>query len=534
MKRLAFFLASLATLVASSAHAARPKLVVLLVVDQMRADYIDSYGAAWKGGLHRLTTQGAYFTNAAYPYLQTITCAGHATVSTGSYPYAHGMVQNAWFDRASGKSVTCTEDAGKSLISYGTPVPGGDSAQRLLVPSLADEMRAQLFPAPRVVTLSLKARSAIMMAGHGGTSVAWTDGGALVTSRAFAQAPVPALTESLKRLPIAWDKVPAWTPLLPPKAYAFADDAPEEHSPSGWTRTFPHKLQGASVGETMANWTRSPYADEYFGNLAIEMVKAMKLGQGPGADFLGVSFSVLDLVGHAYGPRSHEVQDVLARLDVTLGHLLAALDQAVGKNNYVVALTADHGVSPLPEQVTPTGVSAGRLPFARLKADLEAAIAKEVGGQNNVAAMVYTDLYLGRGVYGKLAAKPGALERVLAAVRKVPGIAAAFAADQLLTPKRSDGELQYAAQLSYHPERSGDIVIVPAPYWIAADAGTTHGTANGYDQRVPIIFMGAGIKAGRQARRVSPADIAPSLGHILGVTLSHADGEVLPELQAAH
>jgi arylsulfatase A-like enzyme len=217
----------------------------------------------------------------------------------------------------------------------------------------------------------------------------------------------------------------------------------------------------------------------------------------------------------------------------TCGALLAGLDAAVGKNNYVVALTADHGVSPLPEQMAETGVSAGRVPFGLLKAELEAALAKEVGGQNNVAAVLYTDVYLAPGVSSKLVAKPGAVQRVLAVLRKVPGVQAAFHADQLLAPKKSESELQYATALSYHPERSGDIVFVPAPYWIATGTGTTHGSANAYDQRVPVIFMGAGIKKGRQARRVSPADIAPTLGHLVGVTLSRADGQILPEVQNA-
>lgn len=512
-----------------SEAARKPKLVVVLVADQMRADYVDLYGKSWRGGLARLFTQGAYFTNASYPYLQTITCAGHATVSTGAYPHIHGLIQNAWFDRATAKNVSCTDDPSQPLVTYSVPIAGGESPHRLLVSTLADEMREQLRPSPRVVSFSLKARSAIMLAGHKATSVAWTDAGALVTSKAFSPVPVLAIAQHLARFPVNWDKVPAWTKSSPPSAYAFTDEGLAEYPPKGWTPSFPHKLQGSTQLETMANWTRSPLADDYFAHMALQTVKSMKLGQTPATDYLAISFSVLDLVGHAYGPRSHEVQDVLLRLDKSLGRLFAGLDGAVGKNNYVVVLTADHGVAPLPEQMTQEGQNAGRIDIPRVAAALEAATVKEIGGKNNVVAAVYTDLYLAPGAYQKVLGKPGAIERVLAALKTQPGVADAFHAQQLANPRVAQSDLQKAAALSFYPGRSGDFVLVPAPFWLAAAAGTTHGSANDYDKRVPVVFMGAGIKKGKLAVAASPADVAPTLAKIVGVTMKSAQGHVLNE-----
>ena len=509
-----------------SAHAA-PRLLVVLVVDQMRADYVDWYGKNWRAGLARLYKRGADFRNAAYPYLNTVTCAGHATVSTGAYPKTHGVVLNGWYDRASGGVPSCTDDAEQPLISYGSPMSGGDSAKQLQVPTLADAMRAQL-GASRVVTMSLKARSAIMLAGHASTATTWLASGGFTTSKAFSAGPVDAVLQAFKRFPVGLSDLPAWSTLLPAKKYMHVDEALEEAPPHGWSRRFPHPLQASSEAQTMSNWARSPLADEYVAQVALEQVKLLALGQRQSVDYLGLSFSVLDIVGHAFGPRSHEVQDVLLRLDLTLGRLLSGLDRLVGRNNYVVALTSDHGVAPFPEQMRAMGLPAGRVPMDRIALTLEDAITKELGGRKHVAQVIYTDVYLSPGVYDKLVAKPAAMERVKAALFTLPGIAKVFHAQQLREVPAQDGP-QRAAALSYFPGRSGDLILVPAPHWMTVADGTTHGTSNEYDQRVPLILAGPGIQAKRHQRRVSPADIAPTLGQMVGVNLPTADGRPLVE-----
>jgi arylsulfatase A-like enzyme len=219
------------------------------------------------------------------------------------------------------------------------------------------------------------------------------------------------------------------------------------------------------------------------------------------------------------------VQDSLARLDVTLGELLAALDRQV-PGNYVVALTADHGVAPIPEQ-TPDG---GRLILSKVKQDADAAIAAELGPGPHVVEAIANDLYLADGVHDRLAAKPGATLRVLAALKKLPGIADAFDSSELLDPDKARGETRQAAALSYHAGRSGDLVIVPRPNWVVGEMGTNHGSTNDYDRHVPVIFFGKGIKPGKYQKAVTPADVAPTLGALIGVKMPRAEGTVIREV----
>ena len=316
---------------------APPKLAVILVVDQMRADYVDRFKGGWTGGLKRMIDEGAWFTNTAYPYLTTVTCAGHATISTGSFPRTHGIFQNAWWDRESRKQVSCTEDPRPEAadVGYGEPVQGGDSARWLQVPTFADQMRAER--QAHVATVALKDRSAIMLAGHGGDAVTWmgasTDG--WITSKVFSTAPVPVVERFIADHRMSADLGKVWTRLLPEARYKTPDDAVGEAPPKGWTRTFPHFLNGASNtadAEFFAHWERSPYADALVGRFAAALVEGLQLGSHDGTDVLAVSFSTPDLVGHAFGPRSQEIQDIYAQLDRTIGTLFDRLDALVGRD----------------------------------------------------------------------------------------------------------------------------------------------------------------------------------------------------------
>ena len=215
----------------------RPRLIVLLVVDQFRGDYVDKFQQQWTGGLHRLVTDGAWFRQVDYPYFNTVTCSGHATIGTGSLPSTHGMVANTWWDRERHTEVRCTQDTSTKLISYGKPVSGvGDSAANLRTSTLSDELRAQLSPAARVLGFSLKARAAIPMAGHRPDAVAWfDDSGAWVTSTAFSNARVPEVADFVRRHPVEDDYGKTWEPSLPANAYLFEDPAVGVHPPSGMT-----------------------------------------------------------------------------------------------------------------------------------------------------------------------------------------------------------------------------------------------------------------------------------------------------------
>jgi predicted AlkP superfamily pyrophosphatase or phosphodiesterase len=331
---------------------------------------------------------------------------------------------------------------------------------------------------------------------------------------------------------------------LPDGQYRFTDAGIGEKPPPYWSATFPHALRAKADmpdGQVFEAWASSPFSDDFLGRLAIASVNALKLGQGKGTDFLGISFSALDLVGHDFGPASHEVQDTLVRLDRTIGALLAHLDLTVGAANYVVALTADHGAAPIPEQAAAGALDAGRIDAANVRQAAQQALEAAFGPGLGPVRSQYWDLTLPPDVLDKLRRDPLAADAVLRAIRAVPGVATAFFAEQLDSHAAAGDRDARAALLSYYPGRSGDLIVIPKPYWLFVTAdgsaqpgsATSHGTLYGYDQQVPVILFGKGIRAGEYTRPATPADIAPTLAYLCGVTLADADGEVLSEALAA-
>jgi predicted AlkP superfamily pyrophosphatase or phosphodiesterase len=521
-----------ATLTGPVLHAQEaPRLVVFISIDQMRSDYIDKYGPHWTAGLRRLTAQGARFIEAQYPYLKTVTCAGHATMSTGTFPSTHGMVLNAWYDRVSGKDVACTDDDSVQAISYHTPgtKSGGNSAALLRTHTFADELRGQAPRPPHIVTVSMKPRSAIMLAGRKGDAVLWFEsGGGFTTSTAFTDKPTPFVEAFVKTNPLDTDG--EWTKLLPEGDYLDDDDALGEQAPAGWTKTFPHAIRAkGSDGREVNNWASTPRADAYLARFALSAVDALQMGKTAGTDYLAVSFSVLDSVGHAFGPRSHEVQDVLFRLDRTIGELLDGLDKKVGAGRYVVALTGDHGVAPVPEQAAALGLDAGRVDLRAVAAKLEALLSAKYGPGKYVSRLAYTDLYFAPGIFDKLRKDEAVMHEVIETISAVTGIARVLRSDHLLDPEASDDPLVRAARLSQFAGRSGDLILVPKAYWLMSTGTTTHGTYYGYDQHVPVVLYGAGVRPGRYWQPASPADIAPTLAALCGITMARTDGRVLSE-----
>jgi len=520
---------------ALSAGAEPPRLVVVLVVDQMRNDYIDDYGSHWTGGLHRLAALGARFRNAAYPYLNTVTCAGHASIGTGTVPAVHGIVLNAWWDRESQKLVSCTDDPEHPDVGYaGVAATKGDSAKRLLVPTFAETLARSQGSKSQVVTFSLKARSAIMLAGHHSDVTAWFADPGWLTSSSVAGSLRPEIEGYLKDHPVENDRGKTWTKLLPEGDYKFTDEAIGEQPPGGTDGTFPHPLTkpGDKPADFYNRWEGSPFSDRYLGELGAAAVDRLKLGQGPAIDFLGVSFSALDHVGHQYGPRSHEIQDVLAQLDVTIGKLLDHLDRTVGKDRYVVALSADHGVAVIPEQARAEGKDAGRIVLDTVSKTATVVLVKALGPGRYVARAEYTYLYLQPGVMDRVTGTPGLLEKLVSALGGIEGMLTVFPGASL-DPKAppANDPIRRAAALNEFPDRSGDIVLVPKPGWIfvgdAAPDGTTHGTPHPYDVHVPVLFYGAGIRPGQYDDDAAPIDIAPTLARITGVALPTATGRVL-------
>jgi predicted AlkP superfamily pyrophosphatase or phosphodiesterase len=392
-------------------------------------------------------------------------------------------------------------------------------------------MRSQR--AAHVAVLSLKARSAIMLAGHGGDAVTWLsdtfDG--WETSSAFSRGPVPAVKAFVDAHPIDADYGKPWTRLLPDARYLETDAGLGEAPPNGWTASFPHVLKGAGTGtpdaDFRAQWERSPFGDAYLAHFAESLVESMSLGRHTGTDVLGIGFSSPDLVGHAFGPASQEVRDIYAHLDRTIGGLLDRLDTLVGRNRYIVVLSADHGVSPIPEQTISKGLDGGRLDSPMLTGIVERAAQKAAGPGRYLARVSGNDVYFEPGMYDKLKATGPALDAVTRAIQAEPGIARVFAAEDLRSGATSTDRLRRAAALSYVPGRSGDLIVVPKLGWMFSARGTTHATASPDDQRVPIILMGPGVKAGEYREEVTPADIAPTLAALCGITMSRSEGRVL-------
>jgi predicted AlkP superfamily pyrophosphatase or phosphodiesterase len=509
----------------------KPKLVVLISVDQMRGDYIDHFQHQWTKGLRRLLAEGAWFRQADYPYYNTVTCSGHASISTGTVPAVHGMVLNQWWERNNSRLVSCTDDESEKLITYGIPVKGvGHSARQLMSTTLSDELRLQGSPAPHVVGISLKARSAISLAGHRPDAVIWLDeaDGEWVTSSAFAKTPAPFFAEYIAKHPLRGEMGRRWDRSLPLDRYVYSYSTEHRRRIALVSSEFPHTVKGtgAEVGGAFTDaWESSPFSDEYLNALAMTAIDSLKLGRGASIDFLGISFSALDKVGHDFGPDSHESQDVLIHLDTQIGLLLDKLDRDVGKGNYVVGLSSDHGVAPVPERVKAMGFDAGRISTTAMARTIDEVLARELGGGPYRTRVIYNDVYFNDGVYLRLTQNAKAMDAVLSAIRAIEGVWRVYRKEEL---SAADPFTRQAA-LSHYEGRSGDLKVLARAYWIYSSSTTTHGTGHRYDTRVPVLLFGAGIKKGEYLQPAAPIDLAPTLAFLTGVTMPDATGRVLIE-----
>ena len=532
MRRLLIVLALLPIVTLTPNAATPPRLLVIVVVDQMRADYLDRFARHWRHGFRTLLAGGRVFERAAYTYLNTSTCAGHTTIATGTLPRTHGMILNIWWDRTERRSVECTDDRDSPDVSYGRPGQLANSARRQLAPSLADELGAQQ-PGSRTVALSLKARSAIPLAGRTPDAVVWFDdaAGSFVTAKAFAAVPVSPVKAFLDASPFENDLGREWSLLGARDSYLHADAGVEERPPAPWTGLFPHKVSGpdAKPDATFFDlWQTSPFADSYLASMSLALADDFALGRRETTDVLAVSFSSLDEVGHDFGPHSREVEDLLRHLDVSLGRLIEGLDARVGRDRYVLALSADHGIPPVPIPGT-----TGRVVNEDIRERNEETLTAEFGP---VATGSYVDaapngyVYLAPGVFDRLQAAPAAMRRVIQAVRQIPGVARVLRRDELSAA--SGDPIVQAAARGYHDDRSGDLIVVPRRGWFVnvrrATNATTHGSPYDYDTRVPVIFFGGAVTPGRSTAAASPADIAPTLAHLAGIRMPRAEGRQLP------
>ena len=533
---------SLLTPLVADAQSAKPSLVVIIVVDQMRRDYVDDYGSHWTRGLRRILDDGAWFTHAAYPYLTTLTCAGHATIATGTLPSTHGIISNEWWDRDTQRAISCSSDSSAKEVPYANRQPGpGGSAHLLKVPTFASQLLEAQQGKSRVVALSVKRASATMLAGAKGDPVLWLQGNGWSTSTAYAAAPEKSVLRFIQGNPVEADFGQSWLRMGKAGDYKYEDAGAGEKPPPDWDPVFPHLLQPRSGKPTTffyEAWEESPFSDAYVGRMASAAIDGMKLGQGPTTDYLAISFSALDVVGHDFGPRSQEIQDVLMRLDETVGKLLDTLDKKVGRGRYALAFTADHGVAEIPEQATAEGKDAGRIKMADIMTMVDGIVSAKFGPGHWVAIEAYSEFYFRAGVFDRIAADPELLAQVLHAIEGVPGILHAIDGRSLAAPATGpEDAATAAARQSYFAGRSGDLLVIPKPNWIFVSDdksivpgnATTHGSYNAYDQQVPLVLYGGPFIKGHYDAAVSPADIAPTLAKICGVAMPTATGHVLEQ-----
>ncbi|HLH16640.1 MAG TPA: alkaline phosphatase family protein [Bryobacteraceae bacterium] len=516
MKRLISLLLALALATLAAAAGPKPKLILAIVIDQFRYDYLLRFRADYHDGLDRLLTHGAVFTDAHYPQGATVTAVGHSTFLTGAPPAMSGIIANAWYDRESASMVTSVSDPRTTLVGAPGTHPGS-SPRRLLVSTVGDELKMSGSDS-HVVSVSIKDRSAILPGGHMADGAYWYDEPAhsWVTSTYYRG----ALPEWVQRINAA----------QPAQRYAGARwlpvDGPATAKPFCTMAPEPGIRRCGSI-------EASPYGNEMIEDFAERALDAEKLGGHKGTDILAVSFSSNDYVGHAVGPDDPAVRDISIRTDRLIGKLLQRAEQRVGAGNVLVVLTGDHGVSPVPEVNQARRMPGGRLNEKEFLAHLNNALSKRFGpGQWLVPGAAPVMPYLNLELVDSHKLDRAEVERVAAdAARAEPHIARVYTRSQLLAGQAGPDAIAHAVALSFFAPRYGDLLILPEPYYLFEASGTSHGTPYDYDNHVPVIFAGPGIKPGTYTGRILVNDIAPTLAQILGVeTPAGSIGRVLGEM----
>jgi predicted AlkP superfamily pyrophosphatase or phosphodiesterase len=515
----------------ASEHAA-PRLGVLVVFDQMRADYLERWRSLFGAdGFRRLQEQGAWFRDCNYPYSDTVTGAGHATLATGCSPERHGIIGNVWYDRKARAEVYCA-----GLDRY-APVPPRKPDRKnppgapdhLLAPTLADALKKSTGGRGRVVSLSLKDRAAVLPGGRQPDVCCWfnTKTGLFETSTYYRDA-LPSWVTAFNQSGAARRSFGTeWTKLRPELDYgenSGPDDVVGEGDGINQGRTFPHPtgcipLSIASGHDALLN---SPFGNDLLLDLACRAIEAEKLGQKDSTDLLCISFSSNDIIGHCWGPDSQEVLDVTLRSDQLMARLLQFLDTKVGKGNYAMVVSADHGVCPLPEVSRRLGRDAGRIPQKLLLSKAEKFLAERFGGgllDHWIEAVAEQWIYLDHDTIARQGLKQPDVEKALAGwLEEQPGMRAAFTRTQLLASDPAD-DLTQSVRRSFHPDRSGDVAILQKPYYLITTypTGTLHGTPYPYDTHVPLLAYGPGVRRGPHDEQITPQAAAAILARLLHI-----------------
>ncbi|HEX8177380.1 MAG TPA: alkaline phosphatase family protein [Pyrinomonadaceae bacterium] len=543
--------AALAANVQAGQPFTRPKLVLLIAVDQFRYDYMERFNDLFvPGGLRRLMQEGAFWTQANYDHMPTYTAPGHATMMTGAWPAETGIIANEWPDLEKGRNITSVEDEQSRLLN-GLPEEKASSPRRLMASTIGDELRLATNQRSKVIGISIKDRSAILPAGRHANAAYWfsVTSGRMVTSNFYFNQ-VPQWVNDFN------DTKPAdkyfgarWERVLPESEYlrrAGADDPSWENIgvAPGDTNKFPHVITGGASGPGTQFYTAldySPFTNDILLSFTKLAITNERLGEDADTDVLTVSFSANDYIGHRFGPYSHEVMDVTLRVDRQIEELLKFVDERVGLRNTLVVFTSDHGVGQSPEESAAKGLPGTRITSAEVLSAMKNAIKARYNPKNQqpdptsdyIQAFYNGNVYFNRVLLKRDGIDQEEIERIAGeASLTVPGMFRYFTRTQLMRRAISPGDaLARRVMHGFYPERSGDVIVVYQPFrYFETSIPVTHGSPYAYDTHVPLILMGTGFRAGRYLEAAAPSDIAPTLAAVLRLqTPSNSMGRVLTD-----
>ena len=537
MRRKYLLISSLLLLISFSVTAQqnKPKLVVGLVIDQMRWDYLyhfqDLYGAT---GFKRLLKEGFSCDNAMIPYVPTYTAVGHTCIYTGSVPAISGIVGNSWFDKITGKNVYCTDDSTVSTVGN-TGKAGKMSPDNLWVTTITDELRLSTNFKSKVIGIALKDRGAILPAGHSANAAYWYDAGKWISSTHYMTA-LPAWVDDFNGKDLAGNYMSKdWITLLAADKYDLSteDDKPYETAIKGEkTVTFPHKLSSIPDSIKYESFRTTPFGNSFTFDFAKAAVEHENMGGNGVTDFLAVSISSTDYVGHAFGPNSVEIEDTYLRLDKDLADFLQFLDTKVGKGNYTAFLSADHAVAHIPAFLAEHKIPGGSFDESDLRKELNQMLEADLGIKGIVQSLQNYQVYLNCNELEKQGKDVAAVKKaVIKTLQSKPFILTAFETDKLATVTLPEPQKTMLAN-GYNVKRSGDIQFtLKSGYFDGGKKGTTHGLWNPYDAHIPLLFFGWGIKPGKLNRETYMTDISATLAALLKIQMpSGCVGKVITEV----
>jgi len=512
-----------------------PKLVLQITVDQFRGDlpmrFEERLG---KGGLRYLLEKGTHYRNAHYQHANTETAVGHATLATGADPSRHGIVANDWIDQKTGKSVYCTEDDRHHIIGSKPKPHKGVSPRNLLATTIGDELVVHNGGRSRVFSVSVKDRGAILPGGHAGKAFWYsTSSGKFVTSTYYYGDYPEWVKQWNSAMPADRYKGKTWDLLHERSSYVAGDmdDRPYEADFGELGRTFPHALGDGSSKYFYLTLKLTPIGDALTLDFAKTLIEKEKVGQKDATDYLAISFSSTDYVGHLFGPSSLETEDNILRLDRVLAELFQYVDEKIGLDKTLIVLSADHGAPEAPEYIAEHGMETGRFPLDWFKkgSPLSDALKKRFGRDDLVAVHSHPYLYLNLDAIKDSKLDVEEVESFVAAdMMKVPGIVYAMTRSDLFAGRMTQSPIQNQIRRSFHPTRSGNVHMVPEHYWFLHSSeeaekmgiekiAAIHGSPWKYDTYVPIFFAGNGVPAQAIHRSVGPHDIAATIAAYLGI-----------------